>query len=960
MSESSLRRRVSPAGTLRQFRPRQALDAAITLLFGGPVELPQIRGLSRYAKGLLLAAALTVLAGMVLLVAAPMGSAPKPGWEIGAGEIDALAGLLFGSSLALHASRNYLLGVPGCAVSSFLAVLLATFAGLTLYITGFAPAVISGVAASAGRQHVAVALALAGVLAAFLLIATPWSPYRKVAQPGLTAVAVLAPVLALVTQAGPRAFDDGFGSLPLISGDPILLVASVAGLLAVPLVVAGSIEWVSGCVGAGFRLTGLLDKPDRTWVRAVVVSVVLLWLALGLPGWLPGWLGGQLGAWPLIRAAHPDAWLLAVVLTAGAAWFVGRARGRLDLAEATSAAYIPTALLFYVGVAAAMYILYVGLRFVWRETFPAAVPEMLVSIGVFVLAAAALWSARGRRWRRAAAMAALGTCCAAAIVAGFRWPTGALPNQITASLPFGLTFMGRGLDSAVLLAAAAGLAALFSLVAWLIFAAWAARSVQGTNLDGSPAGQTGYETVVLVFGFWSLALCGAALLRIREGPLVSAFTHPVLPDPVVFAVVAVPAAAIVALTQWRARREIAAAALCVVLVMPVIAFLPFALPASVGPAGRLAVLALAAPIIYGLTLGGRDLNRNAGTERRLGWLAGTSAIVIPLLGYLAVVGNERGSLTSLLTETGQAGGTGLGSHLRLVLLLPLFVMFVSARRTPFAELRSAPAPSRSHAFAADVLVLSVRDGDLGEIYLDRLRRHLAAATGQEQASYACKLAQRLSRPYSPPRRSVRLSRPGHPAAKAVHAKPAPSYPRPESVSFALGVAERQLRGPEPRPSELARARSLMAGELPPAPAGDRAALRAHDTIEVLRCALTGSDGMTDACLGALVTASGHEVEDHAEKLISGPHSGAEYERNVAITRGQIGAQLASVEGPFTVFDLPVQFMWLAPAMVLDDPRGVRQGVEMPGKHPYLYIGTILAVVAVLAAIIFVHQAGLPG
>ena len=224
----SLRRWVSRAEVLRQSRARRVLVAAANVLFDGPVELPRIKGMSLLAKVLLLAAGVTVVAGMVLLVTAP-GVFARPTWEVGACEIDALAGLLFGSWLVLNASRHYLLGVPGCAVSSFLAFMLATFAGLTLYITGFVQATTFGVSVSAGRQHVAVALALAGVLAAFALMATPWSPYREVAQPCLTAIAVLSP-RASATLSGARAFHGGFGNLPVLNGDPILVVASVAGL----------------------------------------------------------------------------------------------------------------------------------------------------------------------------------------------------------------------------------------------------------------------------------------------------------------------------------------------------------------------------------------------------------------------------------------------------------------------------------------------------------------------------------------------------------------------------------------------------------------------------------------------------------------------------------------------------------------------------------------------------------
>lgn len=921
----SLRRWVGQAEIARQSRARRMTAAAARVLFPEPVQLPRIKDSSVPAKALLAAGALTIVAGMVLLVIAPQSAAQRPGWEVTAGEADALAGLLFGGCLVLAASRRYLLGVPGCAACSFLAILLATFAGLTLYITGFAQRATFGIGASARYQHVAVALALAGVVAAFLLMATPWSPYREAAQPCLVAIAVLSPTLALAALSGAGAFKGGFGSLPALGGDPILAVASVAGLLAIPLLVASSVEWVSGCVGAGFRLAKwLVARP--AWLGAIACAD-LLWLGLGSLGWLPGWLGGQLGAWALVRGARPDAWILAVALTALTVLFVRRVRGRLDLAEATSASYIPTTLVFYSSIAGGLLIAYSGVRLVVQESVPAAVPGIVLCILVFALAVAWLWLAPGPGARLVRAMVGVAACCAV-LAAGLLWPTGALPDRISVPLPSVQGSLATFLDSSTVIAVTAAAASLFCLGAWAAWVIWARRDPV-TSFDGTPGEITGYETVVLPLGCWSLVLAGAALIRMRAGIAVSAFTHPVLPDPVLFTVVAVPFAVVIALTR-RSDEPVARVALTAALVLPVLAFLPFAIPAALGPTGRLAVLAVAAPIIYGVTLGGRDLNRNHGSERRLSWLAGTSAIVVPLLAYLAVVGGRRGSLTSLLIDSGSAaGGPGIGAHLRLVLLLPLFVTFVCAKPTPFAQPSHASAPSRSLAFQADAIALGVRDDDLDEIYLDRLRRHLAASSPAERARYAVRLAGRLAR----------------------------SSPPAQSVSAAIDVARRQFHGRKPLPAELAQARSLVAGPFRPPAADDRDSLRALDLMEALRCALRYPDDAPETSAEALVPASRHEVEDAAAALISGPHAGPQYERNLARARQRIGAQLTSIEGPFTVFEVPIMLCWLAPAMVLDDPPGVRQGVEMPGKHPYVHIGVILAALAVLAAITYVRVAG---
>jgi hypothetical protein len=935
-----------PAQPAQRLQPRTgaALRELATVLFGEHVQLPRIRHVSMLGKVLLAACAATVLAGMVLLVSVSTPSAQQPTWMIAAAEVIAPLGLLAGCSLVLHASRDYLLGLPGVVVSVFVTILLATFAVLTLYLTGFAPATIAGVTTSPARQHLAVALALAGVLAAFLLIPAPWSPYRKVAQPGLVTTAVLAPVLALLCQEGPRAFLFGFPSLPGLLGDPILLVASVGGLLAIPLVVAGSIEWVSGCVAAGFRLEAQLSKRHRAGLRAGLIVAVLAWLALGVSGALPEWLGGHLGAWPLIRDAHPDAWILAVAVTGSAALFVARGHGRLDLPEATSAAYIPTGLLFYSSVAVSLWIFFQAGHFLLEEILPAAVPDLVVCIGVFAVAAAALWFAPGLRRRPVAVLAGLAACCATLVVTGFRWPSGVLPNQIASEFPFGPTNnMGTVLDSATMLAAAAGIIALLAFGAWFAFWLWA-RSIKATNFDGTPATQTGYETVVLPLAFWSVLLLAGSLLRMRGGLLLSAFAHPVLPDPVVFTVVAVPVAAVVALSRRHVRPELAQAALCVVLVMPVLAFVPFLVPSTVGTAGRLAVLALAAPIVYGLTFGGRDLNRDGGTERRLGWLAGTSAIVVPLLAYLLVVGHVRGSLTSLLTDNGQTGNAGLGAHLRLLLLLPLFLTFVMARPKPIGALRGRDA--RSRALQADVLALYVRDHDLDTTYLDPLRRHLAAASPHERVSYACRLAERLSCSYSPPRHRPATTAPdGH--------RPAPGYPRPQSVAFALDVARQRMAGRAPSPHDLARARSLVDRRLPTPPPEDRGAVRAYDTVSVLRCALSGDEGISEDCLDTLVAASRHEVEDAAAPYLADPES----ERNLERMRTEIDAQLMTLTD-FEFYEGASEFVRLAPAMVLNDPPGIRKGTE-PSPHPYRFLAVVLLVVGLVTAIAYIHIAGVP-
>ena len=346
--------------------------------------------------------------------------------------------------------------------------------------------------------------------------------------------------------------------------------------------------------------------------------------------------------------------------------------------------------------------------------------------------------------------------------------------------------------------------------------------------------------------------------------------------------------------------------------------------------------------------GGRDITRDGSTERQLSWLAGTSAIVVPLLAYLAVVGHVRGSLTGLLTDTGQTAGSGLGAHLRLVLLLPLFLTFVTASPRPTAELRGRSA--RSRALKADMIALSVRDKDLDDTYLDHLRRHLAAASPDDQARYACKLAERLGRSYSAPQRP-RSTPPAH------GPRAAPGYPRRESVTFALDIARRRLDGQMPPTRDQARARSLVTRTLPAPPPDIRAAVRAHDTIQILHCRLADGESMFGHCLDALVAASRHEVEDAAEPYLTGPTAGVQYTRNLEKARKEIDAQLATLTN-FEFYEGMSELAWLAPVMALNDPPGVRTGGPA-GQHPYRHIAAGLLIFGLLAAVAYVSFAGVP-
>jgi hypothetical protein len=233
----------------------RAVDAAARTLFHEDVERLDLGKVSPFARVFILAGLISIVSGIVILAIAPeSGAAQWHTWVFTLCQIDVLIGLLCGCILVLHASRDYLLGIPGVAVSLFVAMILGGLAGLTLYAASLAGGILFYPSTSSGLIHVSAALAVAGVVAALLLVAMPWSPRRKAAAPLLVAIAVVSSGLVLWLLPSARAAVGGIGRLPGSGVDPLLVVSSLAGLFAIPLAVAGSIEWVSGCVRIGSQV----------------------------------------------------------------------------------------------------------------------------------------------------------------------------------------------------------------------------------------------------------------------------------------------------------------------------------------------------------------------------------------------------------------------------------------------------------------------------------------------------------------------------------------------------------------------------------------------------------------------------------------------------------------------------------------------------------------------------------
>ncbi|MFZ0045097.1 MAG: hypothetical protein WAL16_04630, partial [Streptosporangiaceae bacterium] len=98
-------------------------------------------------------------------------------------------------------------------------------------------------------------------------------------------------------------------------------------------------------------------------------------------------------------------------------------------------------------------------------------------------------------------------------------------------------------------------------------------------------------------------------------------------------------------------------------------------------------------------------------------------------------------------------------------------------------------------------------------------------------------------------------------------------------------------------------------------------------------------------------------EAAAEPYLTGPSTGPQYATNLEETRKQIDAQLATLTN-FEFYKGMSELVWLAPAMVLNDPPGVRPG-SLAGKHPYRYIAAGLAVFGLAATLAYLSIAGVP-
>jgi len=371
----------------------------------------------------------------------------------------------------------------------------------------------------------------------------------------------------------------------------------------------------------------------------------------------------------------------------------------------------------------------------------------LLSIG-FASLVTALWAVRAPI-RVAGVLAAAGALVGAAL----DWPPaagGIAGGDYVHALNF--TVFDHALSSAALTGSVALTLALVWLAAWLVWRLWLLPKIGRSGRARMLFGDDSPSTLLLPLACWSLILAAGALIRVRHHLLATAFLGsggaPIVPDPALFAVVAFPFAAALALRDSRRPDGLRRTGMTVALTLPFLAFAPSALPSALQSGGRFTALALAAPLIAIVLVNRKRLTSEPGATGRAGWLLGTSAVILPLLAYLSVTTGHPLTLGSLANETSRSpGGLGPLGHMRVLLMLPLFLTFVMADRRP---LRSGHATRRFswwHEFECETILGIAQDGDLDTGYQQNLAMYLGseAVSDGQRTVYALSLVERLGK-----------------------------------------------------------------------------------------------------------------------------------------------------------------------------------------------------------------------
>jgi len=742
---------------------------------------PDLRGASRFLRLVLLVSLACNVASIVFL-AGPWDSLHTLYGGLdpaGVGLIFACSGMACGAILVIESSRSFFGRTAGIVVCALLALMFAALNGWTLYLasTGIAFPVTSAFAAGTApafpvtpgfagllihQTHPALAsmaLAALGVLACGVLVISPWSRHRSVVQPAAVIAAVVFPLVSMMLIPGFRTHGGSFimnGSGAMFgpayyAGGIFLVLGALAGLLAGPVRLASSIEWVKAVVRPASRAAQWMSR--RRWRTVALLAVQGAWLTAGYAGVLPHSLGGNLDAWQVMHTTPVSRWVVAAVLVVAALLWARGYVDRLQAEDAAAAEYLLTPVLYLADLGLAMFIMleFGVFSFVGGGR---AILVMGVAISLLGVVLGRLSTTR-RQHTIPRITAYLVTAAALGVCAGLVWPRARhYLTNIDLFQAFHINLLSSIDNSALALAVTGLLSAFLAWRLWLFIKALRPES-PAVGIDESD-----YLAVVEPFAIWMLVTAllelFPALLEISRSrpqspylPTMSLYLPTIsnvsIPDPVVLDAVLVAVAAVAFLTG--ALRNLGAAYgqffHVLLLATPVLAFVPFLIPAQVRT-GRLVIVALVAPLAWQATVGARDLNREPGRLGRICWFAGITTLTVPLLAYSALVGHKSLDITALLSDTGGVtGGVGPTTHLRLLLLAPLLLSLAVANgKDEEKEFRTAPR-SRLEDLTVVRLFDLVPGGGLKEAYEPLLSPKLNELTHSQLCAYAARIARRM-------------------------------------------------------------------------------------------------------------------------------------------------------------------------------------------------------------------------
>jgi hypothetical protein len=179
--------------------------------------------------------------------------------------------------------------------------------------------------------------------------------------------------------------------------------------------------------------------------------------------------------------------------------------------------------------------------------------------------------------------------------------------------------------------------------------------------------------------------------------------------------------------------------------------------------------------------------------RTFSFQVGAAVISIPLLAYVGVAAGYAPALVGgVLTDVGHNAGTGLFSHLRVLIVVPLTVALVVCDRES-TEVRSNQRVRRPwRVVEAEFIEGAAQVGGLEVVIGAPLRRHMAALAPEQRREVAARIARRLARRYRVPRSPAgpQVTRPELAAALAIAERAASGRAAANEIAQARGIAER--------------------------------------------------------------------------------------------------------------------------------------------------------------------------